>query len=165
MRPLIVPLSAAFVVAAAPAAPAKPRAIPFEQLVARADVIARVRVESVAPNPAAAWSGSRQARPLRQTARLRLREVLKGPVFAGQSVRIGFDNGAACPNVWYRPGEECLIFLERRRDGTLATLNYTNGKKLLGPAARAEGTLPGESPYAVWKRRIRVAMTRDVATP
>ncbi|MBC8138704.1 MAG: hypothetical protein H8F28_22720, partial [Fibrella sp.] len=88
--------------------------LPLNELTAQSDVIARVRVLSIRANPhrkhVAQHALPYDAGELYQIANV---EVVEGFYGArnGERLVIYFNNGAACPNVWYRQGEERVVFL------------------------------------------------------
>jgi hypothetical protein len=50
---------------------------------------------------------------------------------AGDVLTLAFDNGFACPNVFYTEKEECLVFLKKSADGPYHTMNLYCGRFLV----------------------------------
>ena len=113
--------AAAFVLVAA-AAFAKAAYIPLKEKASAADRIARVQVLSTRAND--------PQRPYRRVATVRILQSIKGPEGRGE-FEIEFDNGLGCPNVLYAPGEDCLVFATRRKNGRYETFNTYFGKYLV----------------------------------
>ena len=91
-----------------------------------ADLVARVKIVSVANAPAD--SG------FRQLARAMITDSAKGPK-AGESIELLSDNGFICPNVNYAVGDDCIVFAKRRKSGHFQTMNTSAGQFRLDKGA------------------------------
>ena len=134
-----------------PPALAKAARMPLAWKVAHSAVIVRVKIKETRT-------------PFFRTGRYRsiasaeVVTLLKGSV-SGRSLKFDFDNGLGCPNVLYRSGEECIVFLGRQRNGRLETVNSYYGKLFVDGDTVKRWHLPGyqsrDTPFAVAAAQIR----------
>lgn len=92
--------------------------VPLPRKVKESAVIARVRILSTTPDVRGGFRSVAHAEAL---------ETVKGSARDGR-LEIAFDNGAACPNVHYKKGDHCLVFLKQEPDGRFSTYNFDFGK-------------------------------------
>lgn len=96
--------------------------IPLPQKCKASDVIAVVEIKATKRGGA--------SKPYREIATAKVIETIKGRI-DGTTFELDFDNGLACPNVWYSRGERCLIFATKLPTGNFATYNTYYGKFLV----------------------------------
>ena len=91
------------------------RSVDLGSSLRKADLVARVKIVSVANAPAD--SG------FRQLARATITDAVKG-MKQGENIDLLSDNGYVCPNVIYKVGDDCIVFAMRRKSGHFETM-YT----------------------------------------
>lgn len=126
MKHYIGLMAVAMALHAPQAAFAKAAYAPLPQKVAQSDLIARVQITSTRKNVGEDVGQS----AYRSIASARIVHSFKG-LGKGQPIELEYDNGAVCPNVLYKPGEECLVFLVRNKNGRYSTFNSYYGKYLV----------------------------------
>ena len=94
-------------------------ALELEPALKDADLVAHVKIVSVADAPAD--SG------FRQLARATITDSAKGPK-AGEHIELLSDNGNICPNVLYAAGDDCVVFAKRNKSGHFQTMNTYAGQ-------------------------------------
>ena len=66
----------------------------------------------------------------RSKAEVKVIQSIKG-LKAGEVFTLEFDNGFICPNVWYKKGDECLVFNTKMQNGDYETFNTYFGKYMV----------------------------------
>jgi hypothetical protein len=117
MKTLFV--SVFFLLSATPVAFPKASGLDLDTALRDADLIARIKVISVAPAPA--HSG------FNHIAHATVMDVAKGSK-QGETIEIFSDNGLVCPNVIYSVGDDCIVFARRTKSGHFETMNTYLGK-------------------------------------
>jgi len=120
-RVTVVVLIALLVVMNRGVALAMARKIDLPTKVVSCELIARVKVSSTK------ICASKTNAGLHRVAQCRVLESVKG-LKKGVQFELEFDNGAACPNVLYKPGDDCIIFARLLANGRYSTYNTYFGK-------------------------------------
>ena len=95
------------------------RGLDLDSALRDADLIARIKVISVAQAPSD--SG------YKQLAQATVTESIKG-LKAGTVIELLSDNGFTCPNVLYQANDDCIIFARRTPKGHFETMNTYAGQ-------------------------------------
>ncbi|MBC8143110.1 MAG: hypothetical protein H7Y38_16920 [Armatimonadetes bacterium] len=115
--------------------------LPLPELTAQSDIIARVRVLSTRRNPRPkkiVQSQLAYSPDMYEIAVVEVVESLYG-TSAEKRIEIGFDSRIACPGVFYKKGEECIVFLSQYGND-YETSNWSTGKKQWRTLAEYQAT-------------------------
>lgn len=147
----VAAVTAAFVFGSAGTARADYFAYSVKELTTKANVVARVRVVSIRPDPSKPQDKSESPdRPRSGFAKVRVSDALKG-VRKNQVLEIYFYS-QTCFGVEYRLNEDCVVFLSPSRNkGAYETFNFGNGKRPISENA----------PYADLSAQIKEQLKKD----
>ncbi|MBA4150335.1 MAG: hypothetical protein H0X66_19670 [Verrucomicrobia bacterium] len=97
---------------------AKASHVPLSQKCKKSDLIAVIEITETKTGGA--------SKPYRKIATARITETIKGRIDVA-TFKLDFDNGLACPNILYKRGDRCLVFLSKLPTGHFTTYNSYYG--------------------------------------
>ncbi len=124
----LIAIAGALVLLHVGSAASKAMLLPLKERVGISSFIGLVDVVATIPSSSSTQSQPRPRLRFLQIAVGSVVQTVKGPQRPAEAIQIDFDNGFACPNVFYEPGQTYLVFLERGSDGRLSTVNFGSGR-------------------------------------